>query len=346
MLPWSADLAGRIDEHVLASEQLRGNPLGDPHSRPLWVQLPPGYDDSDERYPVVYVLQGYSGQLPMWRNRSPWRQPFPELADAVLADPHVPPGLLVYVDAWTSVGGSQFLDSPGTGRYHSYLCEDVVGFVDARYRTLADRDHRAVTGKSSGGYGAMVTAMLRPDVFGALATHAGDALFEVSYGDVFGEVVRLLRDNYAGDYQRFLTDFRSRIAMTKASDSDLIEFYGYAAAYSAEPDGTVVMPFDTRTGRLRPDVWERWLDRDPVRMAEREPYRTALASMHAVWIDAGNADQFYLDLGATAFKDAALAAGLPADRLYFELFEATHTAIEYRYPLALEWLLRRLASAS
>jgi enterochelin esterase-like enzyme len=66
------------------------------------------------------------------------------------------------VDCWTSVGGSQYLDSPGTGNYHSYLCEDVVGFVDARHPTLAHRDHRAITGKSSGGYGAMITPMLRP----------------------------------------------------------------------------------------------------------------------------------------------------------------------------------------
>src|SRR5204863_497538 len=71
--------------------------------------------------------------------------------------------------------------SPGTGRYHTYLCEEVVPWVDATYRTLADRDHRGIAGKSSGGYGAMVTPMRRPDLFGGLATHAGDALFEVCY---------------------------------------------------------------------------------------------------------------------------------------------------------------------
>ena len=71
MLPWSADLAGRIDEHVISSELLRGNPLGDPHERPLLVYLPPGYDDeADRRYPVVYVIQGYTGHVAMWRNRS------------------------------------------------------------------------------------------------------------------------------------------------------------------------------------------------------------------------------------------------------------------------------------
>jgi hypothetical protein len=86
MLPWSADLAGRIDEQVIASELLRANPLGDPSERPLWVYLPPGYDDEPARsYPSVYVIQGYTGHVAAWRNRSPFRQPFPETADAVFA---------------------------------------------------------------------------------------------------------------------------------------------------------------------------------------------------------------------------------------------------------------------
>ncbi len=53
--------------------------------------------------------------------------------------------------AWTAYGGSQFVDSPGTGRYHSYLCDEVVPFVDAHYRTLPEPAHRAISGKSSVG---------------------------------------------------------------------------------------------------------------------------------------------------------------------------------------------------
>ena len=182
MLPWSATFAGRIDELELTSELLRPNPLGDPHVRPLWVYLPPGYDGrASRRYPSVYVLQGFTGQVTMWRNRTAYRQPFPETADGLFARQEAPPAIVVYVDAWTAYGGSQFVDSPGTGAYHSYLCQEVVPFVDARYRTLADPAHRAVMGKSSGGFGAMITPMLRPDLFGALASHAGDALYELCY---------------------------------------------------------------------------------------------------------------------------------------------------------------------
>jgi hypothetical protein len=70
-----------LEEHVVASDVLRGNPLGDPYERPLWVWTPPGYADSEQRYPSVYVLQGFTGQVDMWRNRQAFRPTFPELLD-------------------------------------------------------------------------------------------------------------------------------------------------------------------------------------------------------------------------------------------------------------------------
>jgi S-formylglutathione hydrolase FrmB len=342
MLPWSSPLAGRIEHHVVTSELLRGNPLGDPHERPVYVYLPPGYDESADRYPVVYVIQGYTGHVAMWFNRTAFRRPFPELADDVFAEGDTPPAIVVYADAWTSLGGSQFLDSPATGPYHSYLCDEIVPWVDAHFRTLAAPAHRAITGKSSGGYGAMITPMLRPDLFGALATHAGDAHFEVCYSPDFPRVARLLRDAYDGDYQKFLADRASRVHGTKDSDNDLIEIYGYAAAFSGNADGSVSLPFDD-TGALIPDVWARWLRWDPVLMAAQEEYASALLGLKAIWIDAGRGDEYYLDLGATAFDRAIRKAGVPAEKVHFELFDGRHGAIEYRYPLALKWLCERIA---
>ncbi|MGH3329092.1 MAG: alpha/beta hydrolase-fold protein [Streptomycetales bacterium] len=341
MLPWSAELAGRIDEHVVDSVALRDNPLGDPHQRPLWVYTPPGYDDEPgRRYPSVYVIQGYTGHLAMWRNRRAYRQPFPEAADAVFARGEAPPAIVVYVDAWTAYGGSQFVDSPGTGRYHTYLCDEVVPHVDARYRTLADREHRAIQGKSSGGYGAMVTPMLRPDVFGAFATHAGDALHEVLYVPECARAARHLRA-YDGDIWRWWDDFRSRVAFTREEDECLLMMLGVSACFSAAPGGTPELPFDPATGALRPDVWQRWLDADPVRMAPG--HAAALRAQRAIWIDAGTRDDYYLDVGAQAFRDAVRRAGVADERVHFELFDATHAGIDYRYPLSLAWLASRMA---
>jgi S-formylglutathione hydrolase FrmB len=340
MYPWSYDTAGRFDEHAFVSEALRGNPLGDPHERPLWVYVPPGYDDEPERrYPSVYQLQGFTGQLDMWRNRSPFgERNFPELADELFGKGEAPPAIVVWVDAWTALGGSQFVDSPAIGDYHTYLCDEIVPWVDAYYRTLPAREHRGVQGKSSGGYGAMITPLLRPDLFAGLATHAGDALFEHGYLSDFRVALRTLRDRYDGSFERFWEDFRSRPGIARGGDHELVNTWGMAAAYSADEDGTVQLPFDEH-GELRADVWERWLAWDPVRLARERA--DAAQSLRAVYIDAGKSDEFFLDVGAGAFR--AVLEELGVTDVFFELFEGRHGGIVWRYPLGLRYLAEKLS---
>ncbi len=276
----------------------------------------------------------------MWRNRFAFRPSVVELVDGLFADGSVPPAVVVFVDAWTSLGGSQFLDSPATGKYHTYLCDEVVPWVDGRYRTIPEREHRAITGKSSGGYGAMVTPMLRPDLWGGLATHAGDALFENSYLPEFRQAARTLRDDYGGSYERFWQDFRSRPAFAKESDGYMLDVWCMAACYSADPDGSVRLPFDPTTGRILPEIWERWLAWDPVRMVP--DHAEILRGLRAIYIDSGKKDEFYLDLGAEGFRAALERIGITDVR--FELFEGTHGLIEHRYPLALKYLAERLTA--
>ena len=341
--PYAYDgpLKGRLDELTITSEVLADNPLGDPAERPLYVQLPAGYDDDpDRRYPSIYVIMGYTGTIPMWQGRSAFRRTPIEDADALFASGDAPPCIVVWVDAWTAYGGSQFVDSPGTGRYHTYLCDEVVTFVDERYRTLDGAAHRGIAGKSSGGFGAMITPMLRPDLFGGLASHAGDALYELCYVGGFGDVVRALRD-YDSSYERFWEDFASRAPMSKATDGELVLTYGVAAAFSADEDGTVRLPFDLRTGRLVDDVWERWLAWDPVRMVPR--HADALRGLKAIYLDGGTRDEWYLELGAIAFRDALEEIGVTD--VACETFEAAHGGIEYRYPRGLTYLAERLAPA-
>jgi hypothetical protein len=343
--PWSVEPRGRFEQQTVRSRVLEGNPLGDPAERPLWVYLPPGVgDDPGRRYPSIYVIQGYTGQVDMWWNRSALRPTVPELVDELFAgaegsDPAPPPAIVVFVDCWTSLGGSQFLNSPGTGRYLDYLCDEVVALVDGRYPSLAAREHRGIAGKSSGGYGAMVASMLRPDTFGALASHAGDALFEHCYLPDMAKATRALRDHYDGSYERFFADFATRPAMSRDSDGVLLNMWAMAACYSAEPDATVTLPFDPATGRLRDQVWARWLARDPVRMAPG--HAEQLRSLRGIYLDAGRRDDFWLDLGAAAFSAELDALGIEHT---FELFDATHSGIEYRYPRGLAFLAERLGS--
>jgi hypothetical protein len=67
----------------------------------------------------------------------------------------------------------------------------------------------------------------------------------------------------------------------------------------------------------------------------------ALRSLRAIYIDAGTRDEWYLDLGAEAFRRELAAIGV--DDVHFELFDATHMGIEYRYPIAVRYLAERLS---
>ncbi|HEV7760108.1 MAG TPA: hypothetical protein VGO78_14000, partial [Acidimicrobiales bacterium] len=148
-----------------------------------------------------------------------------------------------------------------------------------------------------------------------------------------------LRDSYEGAYERFWDDFRTRVPMSRPDDDELVGTYGVAACFSAADDGTVRLPFDLATGRLVPEVWERWLAWDPVRMVAR--HADALRGMRAIYIDAGRSDDYHLDLGAEAMRRELAAIGV--DDIRFELFDGTHSGIDYRYPLSLTYLAERLS---
>lgn len=338
--PWDRPLVGSLDQLVVHSELLEGNPLGDPACRPLYVYRPPGVEaTSDRRLPSVYMLQGFFGQLDEWLARDPPSPTMVERLDAMFAGGDCPPAVIVFVDAWTSRGGSQFLNSTSTGRYLDYVCDEVIPFVDTRYPTLAAREHRGVSGKSSGGYGAMVISMLRPEMFGALASHAGDALFECCYQPLFPAAARVLRDHFRGSWEVFLERAAAADELDQQRFAVLFAAYGAACAYTPDPErpGEALMPFEVASGRVIEDIWARWLQLDPVRMAEA--HADALGSMRRIFLDAGRQDEFFLDLGAQAFSNELTRLGIEHS---LELFEGTHSATAHRRPPAIRELVLAL----
>ena len=248
------------------------------------------------------------------------------------------------VDAFTAVGGSQYVDSPGIGNYHTYLCDELVPFVDANYPTLPDAAHRGIQGKSSGGYGSMITPLLRPDLFGGLATHAGDALFEVCYARDFAPAARALRERTAARSTRSgRTSARavpcSRHRTTSCSSTPM------RCAPRTRRATTVrsTCRSTSRRASAIDEVWQRWLRFDPVAARARAAARgDAARTCAAIWIDSGRNDEYHLELGATAFHREVVAAGTPEDRVHFELFPGTHRGLTWRYPLSLAWLVERL----
>ena len=255
-----------------------------------------------------------------------------ERVDGMFAAADSPPGIVVFVDCWTSLGGAQFINSSSTGRYMDYLCDEVVPFVDERYPTSG---RSGVAGHSSGGYGAIVSAMLRPDVFSAFASHAGDALFECCYLPDFRLVARTLRDQFEGSYAVFFERLTDADPFDWSRYGTALSIYAMAAAYS---DGA--LPFEIETGRLIDDVWRRWLAWDPVRMAAR--HADALRGMLRIHLDAGRGDEYFLDLGAEAFSKELERLAVEHT---LELFHGRHGGISYRYPGAIRELVLALASS-
>jgi hypothetical protein len=331
--PWGRDLAGALHELEFESEALRGNPLGDPSSRPLLVYTPPGWPDEGP-YPAVWSLQGLTGQVDMWRERAAYGSTFVEEVDRLIRAGGCRPVVVPMPDCWTAYGGAQFLDSPGTGRYMTYLCDELVPWVDARFHTLPERAARAVQGKSSGGYGALALAMLRPETWGGLGDVAGDAAFEYVYLPGFPPTWAVLRehDSIEAFWADMLTQPRPSEQVMAA-----VNTIAMAACYSPGPDGEPELPIDLADGSLREDVWRRWLALDPVRMLP--DHLDALASMRAISLECGLQDEFNIYAGTAMLHRALAEAGIEHR---FELFPGRHGGTSRRYAPLVAWLAERL----
>ena len=279
-----------------------------------------------------------TGQVRAWFNVTPFAPTLPARIDSLAVE-----AVVVAVDGFTALGGAQWIDSPAVGDYGTYLCDDVVSLVDSRFRTLPEAAHRGLAGKSSGGFGAIVSSLLRPDLFGGFATHAGDALFEVTLAAEFGPAAQALRNCLpTARSTRFWEDFRSgRPVLDNRTDPLLQNVYATAAAFSPGADAKPELPFSPDTGALVPEIFDRWLAWDPVRLAPA--HAEALLGMRAIWIDAGRHDEYRLDLGAVAFSRGGRDSfGLHDDRVHFELFDGGHRGLNWRFPLSLV-LSRRAA---
>jgi len=322
------------------SDVLRDNPLGDPSARDLWVYLPPGYEESGLSYPVLWHLIGFTGTGAMAVAGNRWAPGLADRMDRLIAG-GVPPAIVIFPDCFTRFGGSQYLNSAATGRYEDYVCDELVPFVDRTFRTLPRASARGVFGKSSGGYGALRLAMVRPGLFGAAACHSGDMLFEYCYSTGFPPCAsRVAR---AGSLERWFADFEST-EKKKGADFDTVNTVAMAAAYSPDPAAPlgVALPFDIETGRHRPDVWARWLANDPVEMVRRPECADALRGLRLLFLDCGSEDEYCLHLGLRLFRKRLGELGIAAE---VEEFPDDHRSVSYRYEVSVPKLLAALEPA-
>lgn len=333
-------LAGRVETPFIDSTVLRGNLPGDPTERMLPIYLPPGYDEGGRRYPVVYVLSGHGSSGPTMLNSPAWAESFPERLDRLIASGACEPMIAVLPDCFTIFGGAQFINSSALGQYEDYLVDEIIPYVDGHYRTLAERQHRGLTGKSSGGYGTMVQGMHHPELFSALASHSGDIYFEFGLlPDLAKMHAHLLK---VGGLEAFI----EKIPGWKPKDHfpfySLLGMLCYGAAYAPNPAAPrgFDMPIDMETGELIDSVWQRWLAWDPVRMIDRPQYIEAYRQMNYVYIDCGLWDELNFPVGTRIMSKKLNAAGIAHD---FELFPDGHIDVPYRWDVSLPRLAKAMS---
>jgi enterochelin esterase family protein len=324
-------LNGNVRVDVVDSPALKGNAMGDPASRPVAVYLPPQYDSlGSRRYPALYVLHGYTGDVAALLGARPWEVNVFQWVDRLIAEGRMPPLLVVAVDGFTRLGGSQYVDSIHNGNYATYTVRDVVGHVDREYRTIAAETGRAVLGKSSGGFGAMHLVMEHPGAFCAFASHSGDAYFRYAHFPAFPSVQRTL-ERHGGDIGGFVAAFEDKHKRSTAEYTTM-EMLGYASAYSPKSARAfdLDLPFDTKTGELDDAVFARWLSFDP---AERVAGRLReLGRLRLRYLDCGRRDEYGLDIGARVVTQRMRDAGL---EVRHEEFDDDHRNVSYRYEISL-----------
>jgi enterochelin esterase family protein len=326
---------GRVEILDLDSRVLQRNPLGDPSRRRIPVYLPPGYDASRARYPVLYALSGFTGSGRSWLDAAPWGESLDERLDRLHATGALAPTIVVMPDCFTRWGGSQYLNSSATGRYRDHIVRELVPHVDATFRTSPA--HRGVFGKSSGGYGALVLAARHPGIFAAAGCHSGDMGFEYCYLPDFPKFLRQVQryGGVAGFVRAFEAAPRKSHELLSA-----MNIMAMAACYSPRrerPFG-IAFPMDLHTGALERRTWNAWLRHDPLRLLPRRA--ASLRRLRCLYFDCGTLDEFHLHLGARQLHERLRRQGVPH---VYEEFEGGHMGVSYRLDRSLPLLRRALA---
>ena len=340
MLKHTPLLRGRLDTFVLDSKVLRDNPLRDPARRNVWVYLPPEYDkEPNRRFPVFMDIVGFLGSGRSHLNWKAFDENVPQRLERLARRGKMGPVIAVFPDCFTRLGGNQYINSSAVGRYADYLLMEILPEVDRRYRTLRDPKKRALFGKSSGGYGAIVHGMRYARHWGAVACHSGDMYFDFCYRMDMARTTDTLA-KHGRDPQRFLRDL---LASKKLSDVDAhaVMFLAMAAFYDPAPRTALGfhLPMDLTTGELDERRWARWLGHDPIFMIEEAGAAKQLNSLKGVYIDCGFRDQYYLHYGARIMHRKLKERGIPHR---YEEFDDDHSSVDYRMNESLPWLYRRI----
>ena len=294
---------GAVERIKVHGKSLEGNLEGDSADREVSVYLPPSYSaDPHRRYPVVYLLHGFTDTDSVWFGN---KHTFVNgIAAADRAFSHgTKEMILVMPNAYTRYFGSMYSNSATAGNWEDFLARDLVGYIDAHYRTLPDRMSRGLTGHSMGGYGTIRLGMKHPEVFSSIYALSACCLSPKTN----------LQDPAFAKMEEVHTDEQ----LAKIDFFTKIDFAS-AAAWSPNPKNPPrFMDLPWHEGKFQPSVAERWAANAPNIMVHQ--YLPSLRSLHAIAFDVGSNDG--IGAGETALDEILTGYGIPH---IHETYEGDH----------------------
>jgi hypothetical protein len=326
--------AGTLHTLWLDSQLLKGKPLGDPARRRIDIYVPHGHAGAGLSLLVDVV--GFLSGGPVQGNWRSFGENLPERLDRLIASGVMPPVVVALPDCFTRLGGNQYINSSALGPWADVLLLEMVPLVESRFG-CGGVGRRGIFGKSSGGYGAMVHALLYPDFWSAAACHSGDMGFELMFLPEMPKLLRALAGRKF-DVEVWLAEFCNK-PKQRGDDLHILMMLAMCASFDPDPASPlgIRLPVDTYTCEVIPERWHNWLRWDPLRIAAERG--GALRTLKALFIDCGTQDQYNLLYGARRLHHL-----LEQQRIQhvYEEFKDDHSSIDYRLDRSLPFLANAL----
>jgi S-formylglutathione hydrolase len=264
---------GTVERIKVHGKALEGNLEGDSADRDVSIYLPPSYaTEQNRRYPVIYLLHGYTDRDDLWFGSKPHFINVPTVTDKALAS-GAREMIIVMPNAYTAYQGSMYSTSAVTGDWEAFITHDLVSYIDSHYRTIPEVASRGLAGHSMGGYGTVRIGMKNPDVFSSLYILSPCCMAA----------------NVAPPRSEKAEAVRSSADLAKADFGTKAQIAS-AAAWSPSPKNPPLF-FDLpyKDGALQSAVVAKWAANAPLAMIDQ--YISNLRKMHAIAVDAGDKDE-------------------------------------------------------
>ena len=264
---------GAVERIKVHGKALEGNLEGDSPDRDVSIYLPPSYaTDQNRRYPVIYLLHGYTDSDDLWFGSKPHFINVPTVTDKALAS-GAREMIIVIPNAYTAYQGSMYSSSTVTGDWETFVARDLVSYIDSHYRTIPEAASRGLAGHSMGGYGTVRIGMKNPDVFSSLYI-LSPCCMSANIKPPRSEKAEAVRS----PAELAQADFGTKAQLASA------------AAWSPDPKNPPLF-FDLpyKNGELEPAVVAKWAANAPLAMIDQ--YISNLRKMHAIAMDAGDKDE-------------------------------------------------------